>query len=95
MPGLPGPLPKNAPGCDYQGPLGGGGPIYLAPALPGSNEELRYVCRCIVCARCGHHTGNNTQGHFWSYCKVTRTVRTHHMCCPDDCELEAANAPSP
>jgi hypothetical protein len=27
-------------------------------------------CRCIVCARCGHHTGNAHQGHYWKACKV-------------------------
>lgn len=27
-------------------------------------------CRCIVCARCGHHTGNSHQGHWWAFCKV-------------------------
>lgn len=48
------------------------------------------VCRCIICERCGHHTGNAHQGHFWSYCKVTGDVRDFHMCCPDDCELEAS-----
>lgn len=27
-------------------------------------------CRCTVCARCGHHTGNSGQGHYWAWCKV-------------------------
>lgn len=27
-------------------------------------------CRCIVCGRCGHHTGNAHQGHYWRLCKV-------------------------
>lgn len=50
----------------------------------------RYVhCRCLICARCGHHTGNATQGHLWRLCEVTRTVREFHQCCPGDCELEA------
>lgn len=44
-------------------------------------------CRCIVCARCGRHTGNGNQGHYWAHCKVTRTVREFHFCCPGDCEL--------
>lgn len=47
-------------------------------------------CRCIVCGRCGHHTGNSTQGHYWAFCKVTKTRRDFHQCCPGDCELEAA-----
>ncbi len=28
------------------------------------------TCRCIVCPRCGHHTGNSHQGHYWRTCKV-------------------------
>lgn len=50
------------------------------------------MCRCIVCARCGHHTGNNTQGHYWALCKVTCKVEDFHMCCPDDCELSEVAA---
>lgn len=46
-------------------------------------------CRCLICSRCKQHTGNNTQGHYWSWCQVTRTTRRHHQCCPGDCELEA------
>ena len=42
----------------------------------------------MVCARCKQHTGNNNQGHYWAFCKVTRTKRQFHFCCPDDCELE-------
>ena len=50
------------------------------------------TCRCIVCSRCGHHTGNAHQGHYWAWCKVTHSVREFHRCCPDPafgCELEA------
>jgi hypothetical protein len=48
------------------------------------------VCRCVVCPRCGHHTGNSHQGHNWGYCKVTKTVRASHFCCGNEfgCELE-------
>ena len=48
------------------------------------------VCRCVVCPRCGHHTGNSHQGHNWGFCKVTRTVRVPHFCCGNEfgCELE-------
>lgn len=51
------------------------------------------VCRCVVCPRCGHHTGNSHQGHHWGFCKVTRTVRTAHFCCGNEfgCELEEAS----
>lgn len=27
-------------------------------------------CRCTVCPRCGHHTGNSHQGHYWAMCKA-------------------------
>ncbi len=46
------------------------------------------VCRCLICARCQNHTGNANQGHYWAYCKVTRTTREFHFCCDGDCELE-------
>ena len=48
------------------------------------------VCRCVVCPRCGHHTGNSHQGHNWGMCKVTRTIRVPHFCCGNEfgCELE-------
>ena len=48
-------------------------------------------CRCLVCARCHHHTGNSHQGHYWAMCKVTGTDREFHFCCPSapGCELEA------
>ena len=50
----------------------------------------------MVCGRCGKHTGNNTQGHYWGFCKVLaaqgipfpKSVRGLHFCCPDGCELE-------
>lgn len=49
----------------------------------------------MVCGRCKTHTGNNNQGHYWAICKVllnqgksvNDSVRPHHFCCPDDCEL--------
>lgn len=46
-------------------------------------------CTCLVCSKCGHHTGNSHQGHYWRACKVTGTDREFHFCCPDACELEA------
>ena len=45
-------------------------------------------CRHLTCGRCGQHTNNNTQGHYWAYCRVTKTCREFHFCCPDDCQLE-------
>lgn len=44
----------------------------------------------MTCARCERDTGNNNQGHYWAYCKVTKTRREFHFCCPGDCALEAA-----
>lgn len=46
------------------------------------------TCRHLTCGRCGQHTDNNTQGHYWSWCKITKSVREFHFCCPGDCELE-------
>jgi hypothetical protein len=63
--------------CDAEAPS-----AYIGP------DRTTIVCRCMICARCGHHTGNNTQGHWWSFCSITGTFRGHHLCCPDDCELE-------
>jgi hypothetical protein len=75
----------EVPDCDA--PDGG---VYMGPG--GT-----FICRCIICPRCGHHTGNNTQGHFWTWCKVVKNlgqVAVPHFCCPDDCELaEAVNSP--
>ena len=52
-------------------------------------------CRCIVCPRCHHHTGNSNQGHYWKLCKATGTVREKfHFCCLDPefgCELATAS----
>jgi hypothetical protein len=69
------PEPVNPPGCDSPAPA----------SLDGNGG-----CRCLVCGRCGHHTGDNNQGHWWAWCTVTRTLREHHFCCPGDCELAAA-----
>jgi hypothetical protein len=68
------------PGCD-------------AALFGAAPSVLDGKCRCLVCARCGHHTGNSHQGHYWGWCKVTCTVRAFHFCCPDPafgCELEAS-----
>ena len=62
-----------------------------------------YICRCVICGRCGHHTGNSNQGHYWKFCKVmARYHDTHktkefldceecmpayHQCCPGNCSL--------
>jgi hypothetical protein len=65
------------------------GSVYLA--------EQASLCECpecragrtMLCGRCNKDTYNNTQGHYWSFCNVTQTVREFHFCCPGDCELEA------
>ena len=51
------PVPGSA--CD----AGAGASYYNTP-------DGTTVCRCVVCARCGHHTGNSHQGHYWRACKV-------------------------
>jgi hypothetical protein len=71
------------PGCD-------------AHEFGGFPSVLNGRCRCLVCGRCGHHTGDSNQGHYWSWCKVTKSLREMHFCCPDTefgCELEAAATP--
>lgn len=89
---------------EFVGVLGGrykivGGPIGIFDDSPcdaptGTASMLDGRCRCVVCGRCGHHTGNGHQGHYWAFCKVTGTTRAFHFCCPDDCELEAAKPAS-
>lgn len=83
MPAQPHP---RAPGCDAPDPA----PVYVIGHGVGNSltGDLTFVCRCVVCGRCGHHTGNSNQGHYWSYCKVTRRREGFHFCCPDDCEFE-------
>lgn len=63
--------------CDYEG----------AASIYFDWTGRKAVCRCMICSRCGHHTGNTTQGHYWSMCKVKRDNKEHHFCCPGDCEL--------
>jgi hypothetical protein len=53
-----------------------GGSVYLA-------SDGKTYCRCVVCSRCGHHTGNSHQGHAWSYCSKTGEKVGFHFCCPD------------
>lgn len=37
----------------------------------------------MKCARCGEHTGNHHQGHYWKLCQKTREVLDEfHFCCP-------------
>ncbi len=52
--------------------------------------ERRSTCGCGPRAsHCGHCGGcSSYQGHYFSYCKVTKTDREFHFCCPDNCELE-------
>jgi len=54
-----------------------------------SASVLTGGCRCVVCPRCHHHTGNAHQGHYWAWCRVTGAAREFHFCCPDlECEPE-------
>lgn len=50
------PVPRSA--CDAEAPS--------AYQMPDGST----ACRCVVCPRCGHHTGNSHQGHYWAFCKV-------------------------
>jgi hypothetical protein len=58
--------------CDAPGPV---------------SRERDGSCRCLICERCGHHTGNTSQGHYWGHCHVTRKIEAFHFCCPGDCAL--------
>jgi len=79
-------MPPELPGEALKGELAAkgfalGSVIGLAP-VPGSACDAgagasqyqmpdgTIVCRCVVCPRCGHHTGNSHQGHYWRACKV-------------------------
>ena len=60
----------------------------------GPPSMLDGKCRCLVCSRCGHHTGNSHQGHYWKWCLLTQSMRDFHFCCPDKehgCELGEAS----
>ena len=59
---------------------------------PGTPSMLNGRCRCLVCGRCGHHTGNSSQGHYWLYCHATKVTRKAHFCCPGNCELERSSS---
>lgn len=75
------PLDPRVAGCD-------------APAGEASvyfHYDGTLICRCMICGRCGHHTGNSHQGHYWKFCNVTKKSETFHFCCPDACELEVLN----
>lgn len=66
---------KEEIGCDAETPT-----VYMV--------EGQFACRCMICPRCNHHTGNSHQGHYWAFCKVTGKMEEFHFCCPDDCELQ-------
>ncbi len=74
--------PARAPGCDF---AGDSPPVYYS--WDAEARAPRFVCRCVVCARCGHHTGNTSQGHYWRLCTRTGHMEVFHFCCPGDCEL--------
>lgn len=75
-------MSELVPDCDAPD-----GPVYVMGYRDG---EVVYGCRCIICSRCGHHTGNGTQGHYWSYCQVTGQREGFHMCCPRNCEIHGS-----
>lgn len=77
----------RAPGCDFGGD--GPGPVYQV-GVDGAGLPV-WGCRCMVCARCGRHTGNTTQGHYWRMCTRSGQLEEFHFCCPDNCELTPAN----
>lgn len=67
--------------------------VWTNPACPAcgvEHDEGEWRQLGMVCCRCHQHTGDNNQGHAWRFCKVTKTTREFHFCCPDDCELEGS-----
>lgn len=58
--------------------------------FPYATLDSHGECRCIICTRCERHTGNARQGHYWSWCAITKADQGFHFCCPDDCELHPA-----
>jgi hypothetical protein len=66
----------NPPGCDAEVQSG----WYM-------QSDGSFACRCTICARCGKHTGNSNQGHYWAHCRKTGKTEKFHFCCPGDCEL--------
>src|SRR6266436_942421 len=77
------------------------------PSVYWSSRQNKYICRCIVCSRCNHHTGNSNQGHYWKFCHVMakfhnihktqslldcqECLPAFHFCCKDNCELFEEN----
>lgn len=53
-----------------------GGVAGQAPASAGG----------LTCSRCRQPTGNDNQGHYWKWCKLTRRYGRFHFCCPGNCE---------
>lgn len=51
------------------------------------HEPCSPACRHVTCGRCGQHTNNSSQGHYWATCKVDLHEARFHFCCPGDCEL--------
>jgi hypothetical protein len=80
--------PPEAAGVELEFGKGTAG-LSEAEALSDCPSPYRDgTCRHLTCGRCKQHTNNSSQGHYWAYCKVTKTKREFHFCCPGDCELE-------
>jgi hypothetical protein len=63
-------------------------PLEVLPGLEPL-DDLFDPSLGMLCARCRHRTGNFTQGHYWSWCAVTRrSGEDFHFCCPGDCERQ-------
>lgn len=73
---------------------------YFCETCQERHDDITWNSLGMCCGRCGKHTGNNHQGHYWGLCKVylaqgkdwKNAIRELHFCCPDDCELEATDA---
>lgn len=87
---------QSHPGTECSGP---GCHCHDCPACGREHDQLEWNSLGMVCGRCGKHTGNNHQGHYWGFCNAIYepgmqfkdAIREMHFCCPDDCELEASD----
>lgn len=80
--------PCEAPGVELECEEGVTGPSESQAPADCDEPDADGTCRHLTCGRCKQHTNDTHQGHYWAWCKVTKTTREFHFCCPGDCELE-------
>jgi hypothetical protein len=79
-------VPAGRPGEDTP-PVSPGLPaVNGQPGLIQYEDEGSDRSRGMRCGQCDQYTGNNHQGHYWKWCKVTGQMETFHFCCPGACD---------